>query len=224
MPLADPTCLYAIAPESSWLRFTDDSLAGVGMTRDDHLTAELALHLSGKGWTATLYDQMQTDHYLGERTDQGSATVGRLFSSQGFTLDAEAGMMADGNLGGAQVQNRFHAIHGTHPVDQAYRRTDYQPIAVLSGAWTYGYAQIGAVGSVSRTIAKLEPAVAIGGAHARLSVGWLLAWGREPSHVAQRVDANQHGLQVTLGGTVDHVAMSLSLSGRATLWSLGVVF
>lgn len=220
--IADPVSVYAIPQTHSWVSFGNDSLVS---NRDDYLTAEGLCHVNARGWTGTIDDQMMTLSRTHTRTDQVAGVVGQDYTWGAFHGEAEGGALVDGNVGGNTVQNWYHASRGIHRVPYAYvERRRWFPILAASLDWTAGPFQVVASSVATPHMVHLRPEAAIGGDNARLSFGWLWNLGHEPSVVADAVDDNQKGPQLTLGGQSDHIAMSLQISGKALLWTLGLYF
>ncbi len=239
-------CVAAGAPETprpgeyprAWLSWIDDSLNGeVGDNRDDFRSNAFVAGCRVRSLLACVdYANLTDKRGLGgrpARVDVLTATLGGVYDRRAESWSAElaagAGGRRSGDIGGARLQNGWHAALGLPRVELPYERSDDEGVAYLRGEWL-GHAALTplpgeagiefSVGAMAGTGGELEGAA---GAKSLWlgedGVAWFgvtlrFAAGDQPSPTARVVADHETGWWLDAGFSLGPCAIGAGVEPR----------
>lgn len=211
-------------PPAWWLTLGNDAWGPQLIdNRDDGRSATVEAGITCDRWSVTIDGGLLTAKYEGRRSDEVTGTIGWDLLEGPPELRLLVGVRISGDLGGAEVQRRWHRAVGYAIQEVPYDPSTplWRPLAGLSSAWAWRPSILGVRGAVQgvatsggelQGLATIHGLVEFPGLRAWMGLHWQLRGGQAEgtaASVAEREEGPGIAAGLTTGLLTWDVARNL---------------
>lgn len=213
LPPPEPPSWWATLGNDAWGPQLIDN-------RDDGRSATVEAGVAIDRWSVAIDGSLLTAKYEGRRSDEVTGTIGWDLLDGAPELRLLAGVRVSGDIGGADVQRRWHRAVGYAIQEVPYDPSTplWRPLAGLSAAWAWRPSIVGLRGSGQGIATSHGEFQGLAAVHALIEFPGLQGWagphwqmrGGQAAGTAESVAEREEGPGIAAGLTVGLLTWDLS--------------